>query len=224
MINNQNNNLIGLLDNEIRILRQSELFLKSINPGNNDLYDKYSQLTDNYRLLIEKFKIYIDNSSKMEDLSENQIFNPPVEFNKIIVDTIELLIQNARKKNLVIETKLNGEIFVEYEEKMLRTICRHLISNAIKYSYIGGLIEISTFFKNEFIEFIIRDNGTGISKENLKKIFSVDSGLKTLGTSGEKGTGLGLIICKNYIEKSGGSLTVKSETGKGSRFEVLLPK
>jgi signal transduction histidine kinase len=224
MIKNEQNNSKGLLDNEIKILRQSELFIESSFSNNKDVFEKYIKLTENYRHLIDKFNLYILNSKQSENIIDNQIQIQEIDFNKIISDTVELLINNARKKNLIIETKLSGEIFVKYEEKMLRTICRHLISNAIKYSYTGGLIEISSFLKKDFIEFVVKDKGMGISKENLKKIFSVDSGLKTLGTGGEKGTGLGLIICKNYIEKSNGTLTVKSETGKGCRFEVMLPK
>lgn len=224
MIKNPKNNSIGRLENEIKIFRQGELFIKSKNISGNDLYDKYLQLIGNYGQLINKFKTYIDKNTLNEDLIENQIQQREIDLNKVIVDTIELLIHNIRKKNIVVETKFSGEIIVKYEEKMLRTICRHLISNAVKYSYTGGLIEISTDIKNELIKFVVKDYGTGISKENLKKIFSVDSGLKTLGTAGEKGTGLGLIICKNYIEKSGGSLAVTSDSGKGCRFEVLLPK
>ena len=224
MIKESKNNLNELLENEYKIFKQSQLFIKSKKFSNNDLYDNYLQLAENYKQLIDKFKSFIEDSTKTYEFSENIIQNQETDLNKVIVDTIELLIHNIRKKNLVVKTNLVGEIIVKYEEKMLRTICRHLISNAVKYSYNGGLIEISTSFKNEFIEFIVKDNGTGISKENLKKIFSVDSGLKALGTAGEKGTGLGLIICKNYIEKSGGNMAVKSESGKGCRFEVLLPK
>jgi signal transduction histidine kinase len=106
---------------------------------------------------------------------------------------------------------------------MVKTILRNLINNAIKYTNINGEIVINACELKKFVEVTIKDNGVGISNENIKKLFKVDTFHSTPGTQNEKGTGLGLLLCKEFVELHGGAIRIESETGKGSLFAFTLP-
>jgi signal transduction histidine kinase len=105
---------------------------------------------------------------------------------------------------------------------MLKTILRNLISNAIKFSNENGKITISAIKKGRFIEVLVQDNGVGMEPEIVKNLFNLAVNNSRLGTSGEKGTGLGLILVKEFVEKHGGEIYVNSEVGKGSVFSFTL--
>jgi two-component system sensor histidine kinase/response regulator len=108
---------------------------------------------------------------------------------------------------------------------MINTVVRNLINNAIKYTFENGEIIISSNESNESIEITISDNGVGIPETLIESLFHID--IKTFskeGTSGEKGSGFGLILCKEFIDKHKGNIWVESELGKGSQFKFTIPK
>ena len=105
-----------------------------------------------------------------------------------------------------------------------RIILRNLISNAIKFSHPGGEIFVSAEQNPNEILVSVKDGGVGITREDMTKLFRIDTNHTTLGTNREKGTGLGLLLCKEFIEKHGGKIWVESEEGKGSTFYFTLPK
>ena len=105
---------------------------------------------------------------------------------------------------------------------MLATIIRNLVSNAIKFTNVGGSIEIRAVAEQNQTKISICDNGIGISEETRSKLFGIDN-LTTIGTAKEKGSGLGLILCKEFVEKNRGRIWVESEPGKGSKFIFTLP-
>jgi Signal transduction histidine kinase len=107
---------------------------------------------------------------------------------------------------------------------MLHSILQNLFSNAIKFSYKGGTIKINSKELGELVELQIADNGIGISKDNIDKIFEIGTQFTTVGTADEKGTGLGLLLCKEMVEKHGGMIRVQSELKKGTTFIFTLPK
>jgi len=109
------------------------------------------------------------------------------------------------------------------DQKMLDTVIRNLLSNAIKFTPEQGMISISAKQKDEFVEISISDTGVGLKSEDVDKLFRIDVSQTTVGTSKEKGTGLGLILCKEFVEKNGGTIGVESEEGKGSRFYICIP-
>jgi len=147
----------------------------------------------------------------------------PEELNLYLLsnETIELLMQSAKNKSINIENKIPENIFVEADKDMLSTVVRNLISNAIKFTPKGGTIEIGCVETRHGVslrEIYVKDNGIGISKEMQSKIFDVGENISTKGTEKEDGTGLGLVLCKEFIEKHNGEIWVKSEEGKGSSF------
>ena len=100
---------------------------------------------------------------------------------------------------------------------------RNLINNAIKYSFIGGEIMISAAEAGQFVEITVEDNGIGMKHKALKELFNKDEVHTTRGTNNEYGTGLGLILCKEFVEKHGGNIRIESEPGKGTKIKFTMP-
>ena len=151
-------------------------------------------------------------------------YNPEVfDVQSKIAESAGLFEGACAKKKINIEITGSEKIWIVADINMFSTIFRNLIANAIKFTYENGNILIQTEKKGDFCEITVSDNGVGISDENIGKIFRIDSKHKTPGTMGEKGTGLGLILCKEFVEKHGGKIEVKSTPGKGSRFSFTLP-
>jgi signal transduction histidine kinase len=113
------------------------------------------------------------------------------------------------------------EIFAD--GRMLMSIFQNLISNAIKYSYSEGVIVITATINIDEVEIIVSDIGVGMTKEYSRTLFKIEEHFSTPGTSNEKGSGLGLILCKDFIEMHNGKIWVESQPGKGSRFIFTLP-
>lgn len=186
--------------------------------------------------IVERHLNNIFNSSKYAyDLLENLLtwarmqtnlieYNPQAfDVHSKITNTVELFDGASSKKNIKIKVTTNEEILIYADVNMFSTVIRNLIANAIKFTNENGTISISAKRKKNLCEISVKDNGVGISGEDITKIFRIDSKHKTLGTNGEKGTGLGLILCKEFIEKQHGEIWVESVVGKGSRFSFSLP-
>jgi two-component system, sensor histidine kinase and response regulator len=136
---------------------------------------------------------------------------------------IEQLETSAKNKNITLEQNIGENTFAIADEKSVSTVFRNLISNAIKYTKPGGLIKIETIKKEDYIEITVEDNGIGINPETLKKLFTITEKVSEPGTANETGTGLGLILCKEFVENNNGKIWAESEPGKGSRFIFTLP-
>lgn len=156
--------------------------------------------------------------------TEHLNFNPAqILFSNVIQETIELEKSLAKAKNISLNYLSADDITVYADEHMLKTILRNLISNAIKFTNFGGHVDICTVLKPDQVEITISDNGVGINKEKLNELFTISSKTTTLGTSEEKGSGFGLVLCKEFVEKHQGKIWVKSQEGKGSDFTFTLP-
>ncbi len=129
----------------------------------------------------------------------------------------------AKRKGITLNWSVPANHYVSADQMMLRTIFRNLISNAIKFTGFGGRIEINTREKGSFIEISVRDSGVGISDEMRRKLFKIDSFYSMPGTQNEKGTGLGLILCKEFVTMHGGDIHVKSSPGNGAEFIFTMP-
>jgi signal transduction histidine kinase len=107
---------------------------------------------------------------------------------------------------------------------MLKTILRNLVSNGIKFTPEGGSVKVAAELEDKYVKLTVKDSGVGISEQNIQKLFKIDVNFSTQGTHKERGTGLGLILCKELVEKNGGKIKVESEIGQGTRFIFTLPK
>lgn len=141
----------------------------------------------------------------------------------IVTGNVEVLLPGAKEKQIIVKSRVEKHTIVLCDKNMISTVIRNLISNAIKYTNPGGEIRIEASRTGSFTEISIIDNGIGISKEDAEKLFKIDVKHSGIGTAGETGTGLGLMLCKEFVEKNKGKIRVESEPGKGSRFIFTLP-
>ena len=146
-----------------------------------------------------------------------------ISFNFLVSITIPIVSGNAFNKKISIETDLIEEDIVYVDEYLITTVLRNLLTNAIKFTHANGKIVVSTKNKDGFLEVSVNDSGIGMNQQNLEKIFKIDSKFSNLGTNNEKGTGLGLILCKEFVELQGGKIWVTSKVGIGSTFTFTLP-
>ncbi|MBN2274196.1 MAG: PAS domain S-box protein [Bacteroidales bacterium] len=152
-------------------------------------------------------------------------FSPDnIDINEIVASTINFLSITAEKKHIKLKNMLEPKSMVFADKNMITTVIRNLISNAVKFTKNGGEVRISSTDKGDMTEIHITDTGIGMNKETLGMLFRIDTYHSTTGTAGETGTGLGLIVSKEFVEKHGGNIKVKSEEKKGSTFSFSLPK
>lgn len=213
----------------------------------HDLKSPFNAITGFSDLLISQLKekdydgieqyagIILQSSNKAMDLLSNLLewartqtgkiqFNPEViPLNEFVEDIAGFFDDIAAPKNITIKRKIPQNITVTADFSMLGTIMRNLISNAIKFTPTSGEIVVSVDNKNNGVQVAVSDNGVGITGERLDQLFRIDKNVSTMGTANEKGTGLGLILCKEFVEKHGGKIWVESQVGKGSAFIFTLP-
>ncbi len=189
---------------------------------------------------LEKIRRFVgilfDTSKHSYNLLENllqwsksqtgRIEMSPTKINlKTYIETSFMVVRSvAIKKNiaLVSEVPENFEVFAD--TNMLSTVLRNLLSNALKFTFTDGTIRVTARELGDLIEIKVIDNGMGISTDIITKLFRIDEHYSSMGTDKEKGTGLGLILCKEFVEQNGGTISVESEEEKGSTFKFTLPK
>ena len=177
-------------------------------------------------LTAEKMNTLMNNLLEWAKMQSGKLeFNPGnIYLKDLIQNIIKLYASSAASKSINIIDNISDLITVFADRYMLSLVLRNLISNAVKFTPNGGEIKIDYSKKGKSVKVSVSDNGIGIDEEGLDRLFAIDSGYTTKGTNGEEGTGLGLVICKEMVEKNGGSLTVASVVGKGSTFSFTLPE
>lgn len=204
------------------ILGFSNLLVEQIQQKDYEGIEKYADIIQYssqraLNLLMNLLEWSRSQTGKMEFKPEQ------IELISVVNKVVELSNDSAHEKSLTIAKDLPHNILVHADKAMLNTILRNLISNAIKFTPTGGTIIISAEQNQNEIMVKISDNGIGIEKNALDKLFRLDGSFSTPGTNNEKGTGLGLILCKEFIEKHKGRIWVESEKRKGSKFCFTLP-
>jgi signal transduction histidine kinase len=151
-------------------------------------------------------------------------FNPLfLSFRDICSTALDTLNPLADAKTITINYAAPDGIKVFADTDMIKTVMRNLVSNAIKFTNTGGTINVTARETRENITISVSDNGIGITPGDLNKLFKITEVLSTKGTADEKGTGLGLLLCKEFVERHGGKIWVESKEGKGSDFKFTLP-
>jgi signal transduction histidine kinase len=198
------------------------------------LFNSYNELTEEEKL--EFISLMYESSKNTYSLLENllewsrtqigTLLYNPVEFNlkMLSFDILKLLKSSADNKHIKLIVKISDSINIKADMNMIQTIIRNLISNAIKFTPENGLITLNAFNSNDTTIISVQDTGVGMSQETIDKLFRIDIPVSTLGTNYEVGTGLGLILCKEFVEKRQGKIWVESELGKGSIFYISLPR
>ena len=154
-------------------------------------------------------------------------YNPTqVDLQKIANQNIDLFAKNAIAKNITLQSMVVEGTIVNADENMLDTVIRNLVSNALKFTPTNGQITVSAKLAqdtSEFAEISVSDTGVGMTSEDLKKLFKLDTHHTTTGTAHEKGTGLGLLLCQELVEKNGGEIWLESVLGKGTTVKFTVP-
>ncbi len=226
-LNADKNLFISILAHDLKnpfgaLLGLTELLFENI--SQNDLVE----IKNISKIINQSAKNIFDLLEDMLKWSSIQLGKIPFEpkaliFTEITDEVITLLHNYAKSKNISITNSLSDELHVFADRNMLSAILRNLISNAIKFTNYDGLIEISATHSDSNLIISVSDNGVGIAPEILSKIFDISHFQSTTGTAKEEGTGLGLLICKEFVEKHGGKIWVESEVGKGSIFYFNMP-
>lgn len=207
----------------------------------NSLLLSAGHLKNHFPALGEKeLKEFINNIYKqtqdMSDLLENLLQWAQVQIGKLeqnpeavdirllTEETIRQLKYTAQKKKIHLGIHITKKTTVWADKHMMKTVVRNLLSNAIKYTYPGGEVQINSKDTGEWIEITVSDNGMGIPEEKAERLFREEIHESSRGTSNEKGTGLGLVLCREFVEKNGGQIRVHSRPQQGSSFSFTLPK
>ncbi len=225
-LNSQKDKFFSIIAHDLKspfnsIIGLSELLMEQINENNYNGIDEYAKMIRQSSkqamdLLLNLLEWSRAQTGRMQFKPENFDLVELVGENMMLFDLI------AAQKAISISKVLPNELIIFADKQMISTILRNLISNAIKFTNQGGEIGISVEKTAKEIFISVSDNGMGIASERLEKLFSIGKSNSTLGTNKEKGTGLGLILCKEFVESHGGKMWVESKLGKGSTFYVTL--
>jgi len=189
--------------------------------------DKRKELLEAIYETADRTLVLLNNLLIWSQVETGQIHFAPqkTELNKAIEGTVALQKNVAAKKNIEINFEPQDNFMVYVDKDMIATVVRNLVSNAIKFSHKGAFIRIATKkIENNQIQVSISDNGIGIQNEKLESIFDSETTLSMKGTEGEQGTGLGLKLCKEFVEKNNGRIWVESKAGEGSTFYFTVPE
>jgi len=225
-LNNTKDKLFSIIAHDLRtpfstIMGFSEILAR--NPDSLQNKDKeviFKHLNDQ----IKRTLVMLDNLLNWAKAQTGQLKNipEPINLTDLIWDTLFDLNLTAEKKNITLKFDPVAEILVKADPDLLKVVIRNLLTNAIKFSHPGGTVTTEVIPGEGSATINIADCGTGIRKEELEYLFTPGAAESKVGTAKEKGTGLGLLICKEFVEKMGGTIQVESEYGKGSVFKIIL--
>ena len=230
ILNNTKDKFFNIIAHDLRnpfigITGISEILEAELTRDNNERSSEFLKYTQMIQTSAKSAFTLLENLMEWAKAQTGNIKVKPenISFDYILSYTIPIISGNAFKKNITIKKALAATDRIYADESLVSTILRNLLTNAIKFTHPNGKIIVSTESKNNFLEISVNDSGVGIETKNLEKIFRIDSKFSKLGTDKEKGTGLGLILCKEFVEMLGGKIWVTSEVGVGSTFTFSLP-
>lgn len=204
------------------IIGSSDLLINRIENNNVQELDKLA------KIINQSSKKALDLLLNLMEWSQIQTgrinFLPEFfDLNLLVEETLSLLACNADEKTISIQNYISQGTLVYADKRMISAVLRNLISNALKYTNLNGLISIASESQAEKVIISVNDNGVGIADKEMEKLFKIDVVHSTPGTLKEKGTGLGLILCKEFLEKNKGEIWIESELNIGTKFFFSLP-
>jgi len=204
------------------LLGFSDLLLKNLDNYDNEKTKRFITIINN--VSHRTFNLLTDLLIWSKSASGKIEFNPLyIDLEAIIIEIFALKKLIAEPKNIILQYHTIEKILIYADLDMIKTVLRNLLSNAIKFTNKNGYVTILAEQHNQEIVITVSDTGIGISSENQSKLWNYTKPFTTNGTENETGTGFGLLICKDFIEKHGGKIWVESELGKGSDFKFTIP-
>ncbi|KYG72835.1 PAS domain-containing sensor histidine kinase [Roseivirga echinicomitans] len=226
-LNTTKDKLFSIIAHDLRgpfynIIGVSQLLINEVKDTENEAtqkpIDMINSIAKNTFSLLDNLLNWARTQSGELNLVPEKIILPV-----LIHEIIELNKPLARAKDITLNYTLTDDIELYTDENILRTVLRNLISNAIKFTHLGGNVNISANIKNHQVEVAVADSGVGMNQETLNKLFNLSTNATLPGTAREKGSGLGLVLCKEFVKKLNGDIWAESEVGKGSTFIFNLP-
>jgi len=219
---------LSILSHDMRtpfngIIGYSELLLDEL--ANEDHSEAKHMAADIYESANVALTM-MDNLLKWSLHDANKLpFNPTSVFVPALLSEVYMLVAGvAVKKSISLEVEGGVSIDVFVDKDMILSVLQNLLSNAIKFTPVGGGVKLQFIVDSEYVVVRVIDTGVGMSEDRVRAIFDLGSMHSSRGTSGEMGTGLGLLLCKQFVEKNSGIITVESEQDKGTSFSVFLPR
>jgi len=206
-------NNIGLLD-----LLQENIYSYPL-PKIEKFVNIINLSTKNVYSLLDNLLVWAKSQRGISSFKPEQI-----NLSQLCIGKIDFFYETSKQKMIDINCHLDTDIEITADVFMLKTILQNLISNAIKFTHKFGKIDLSAIETSDQVEITVADTGVGMDEETQSKLFRLDVNLTTTGTAEEQGTGLGLIICKEFVEKHNGKIWVESKVNKGSAFKFTIPK
>lgn len=226
-LNNTKDKFFGIIAHDLRNPFSSILGLSKILSADFNQIDdeKKYELINLIHSSTEKTYILLENLLTWARSQTNTIYFKPVStsIGDLITDTVNLLEPTIVSKNIKISYSFNDDLEVDIDRDMITTVVRNLIMNAIKYSYRNKAINIKVEKDAVFAKISISDQGVGIKPQRVQELFKINEKISEPGTENEKGTGLGLILCKEFVEKHKGEIGVVSQLDNGSTFWFTIP-
>jgi len=199
----------------------------------NILITDYNNCTEEERIdmvkktysAAQKVFYLVDNLLNWARIQNSSIQYKPVLFDvkEMITPRMDLYLNIAEAKGISFENLLPDGLIAFADIDLLETILRNLINNAVKFTPVGGSIQVKASHQDHLIQFSVTDSGIGMTREKIETLFIPENTQSSSGTNGEKGSGLGLLLCKEFVEKHNGSITVESQPGMGSTFIFTIP-
>ena len=226
-LNSTKNKLFSIISHDLRSPFHIILGFQSL------LVRKYNEFSDIERLTMLRQlnstsnQVYylLENLLNWAKIQTSSIKHAPVRFNlkNVILRKSDLYWDIAEVKGIQIEQEIPEELFAYADVALLETAVRNLINNAIKFTPAGGSILIKASENEKMITVSVIDSGIGMNANQMETLFDIEQTQSRYGTLGEKGSGLGLLLCKEFVEKNNGTITVESQPGKGSTFSFTVP-
>jgi len=187
--------------------------------------EEFQQFTKSLRINVKYLHGTLDNLLQWAQVQVRDLKTAPQDFylNALLEEVIQLTKFSAEAKGITIEVHGRTDFKIFADLTMMRSVLINLISNAVKFTHPDGFVKITTSINQYFAKISVQDNGRGMTPEMIRLLFKSTEHLSTPGTNNERGTGLGLLLCKEFVEKNGGTISVTSELGKGSDFSFTFP-
>ena len=204
------------------LIGSTELLVENIHKMDTEKIIKLSQvLNDSAKSGYAILQNLLDWSRSQTGLMKINI--EKINLKNLIEENISSHLLNSTNKEINLRSDIKDDIFVFTDRNMINIVLRNLLGNAVKFTPRFGKVNVSTILNENAVSILVKDTGIGISSDNINKLFRIDTDYKTPGTANEQGTGLGLKLSKEFVEKLGGKIWVESELGKGCDFKVTLP-
>ncbi len=223
-LNNVKDRFFTIISHDLRNnLATMRLYFDVIGKGTNTadqslITRQISESVENTIDLLENLLVWASNEIKGIPLNIEKL-----DLYQMVEENINMLMANASNKEIILINELDFDTFALGDKNTVNLVIRNLLSNAVKFTPFGGEILVKHAFKNNYLEIEVCDNGIGISEEKQAYLFTQHATSSTKGTANEKGTGLGLMLCKEFIEKNNGKIWVQSKEQEGTCFTFTLP-